>query len=182
MSESPDRYPDAKACRTWEQDDKILYVLQGKRPPCEIADRLSMPTSWYCGYVRFPKRPVKEAGYGGIMRYVPVHGGITYAEEDPDGSMVYGFDCNHATDQGLLIPGEKRIIWTEDLAAAECEKMIVGIVVAAEFEEPYLKAPTQNARAKVLDMYHEELRRLFGHDFEVTDNLGAMISVLTGNL
>jgi len=185
--EPTDRFPDKMACRTWEQDDKILYVVKNSLPEKEagfiLSRGLPLSTSWYCGYVRFPKRPVKEPGYHGIMAYVQVHGGLTYAEEDlGDGSMVYGFDCNHAGDQGFLLPGEKRNVWTDDLVAAECEKMIVGIVVAAEFEDPYLKAPTEEARAKVLDMYHDELRHLLGQEFEITDNFGAMINVITGHL
>ncbi len=38
--------------------------------------------SHYCGYCTFPNRPVREQGYRGFMTYVPVHGGITYAEQE----------------------------------------------------------------------------------------------------
>lgn len=166
MSASPDRYPDAKACRTWTKDGKTLYVLLN---------------TWYCGYVRFPKRPVKEDGYRGILCYVPVHGGITYAEEDPDGSMVYGFDCNHADDMEPFLPGDPQNIWTEDTVAEEVEKMALGIEVAADFEVAYLQAKDNQTRAAVLGMYHEVLCDR-GVQFDLTDNFGAMLSVLTGTL
>ena len=47
------------------------------------------------GYVVFKKRPTIETGYDGILTYVPVHGGITFACEQKDGTMVYGFDTLH---------------------------------------------------------------------------------------
>ena len=47
--------------------------------------------SHFCGYVGFKKRPVKEKSYHGILKSVPVHGWITYAQYE-DGYYWYGFD------------------------------------------------------------------------------------------
>jgi hypothetical protein len=110
-------------------------------------------------------------------------------DEDADGSVVYGFDCNHAGDAdefgrtmtGGRFPDVKIPRWTEDMVALEVEKLLVVIRAAAEFEEAYTKAPTQEVRAKVLDLYHESLRA-HGIEFDLSDNLGAMISVFSGHL
>jgi len=129
----------------------------------------------YCGYARFPARPVKEPGYGGIMRFVPVHGGLTYAEEDKDGSMVYGFDCAHCGDEGR--PETRDIGWLRQ----ECERMVKVIKAAVPVEERYLLAGTSEERAAVLDKYHERMREE-GICFELEGNLGAMIALMCGAL
>lgn len=50
-----------------------------------------------CGYVTFPKLPLKEPGYDHLCD-VDVHGGVTYAQQNEDGSYTYGFDCAHFGD------------------------------------------------------------------------------------
>ena len=79
-------YPESKALETWKHDDLVFSIVQHST------------LNHYCGYVRFPKKPVREMGYNGILTYVPVHGGITFADSGKDGSMVYGFDCGHCDD------------------------------------------------------------------------------------
>lgn len=151
-----------------------------------VCSILRIKAGHLCGYARFPERPVREQGYDGILRYVPVHGGITYAHEGEDGSMVYGFDCAHSGD---VVPIEFERhpefrerdgrVWLPDEVEVETNRMVVGIKAAAPFEERFLLASTGEERAVVLDEYHEELGRK-GIAFDLSDNFGAMIGVLGG--
>jgi len=157
-------YPENKAIKIWEKDGLVFSIVQH-------------PTlKHYCGYVRFPKRPVKEKGYGGILVYVPVHGGITYAKESEDGSMVYGFDCAHCGDWSPFNPSGKR--WTIEEVKREVEKMARAIKLAAKYERRYLRCTTNRGRAKVIDEFHKEL----GVKFDITDNFMAMLNLLAGRL
>lgn len=131
-------------------------------------------SSYYNGYVRFESQPVNEEGYGGILTYVPVHGGITFADEDKDRSMVYGFDCNHAHDKNN--PKLRDIEWLGE----ECFRMGRAILVAAEFEQAYLSS-ADDEKAKVIQDYHDRLKNE-GINFVLSDNFGAMIKVLSGSL
>lgn len=163
--------------------------------------------SW-CGYARFASRPVKEPGYKGILVYVPVHGGITYAQEAPNGSFVYGFDCGHASDSldmemspeairldhehrmkkfmrtrnpRYLMPEPKRrrLSWL----VHEVEGMAAGIRCAARVEDAYnAAAESQDERAKILDQFHAYLAAEGFADFDLSDNFLALINVLAGSL
>jgi len=84
------------------------------------------------GYVVFPRRPVKEKGYRGILTYVPVHGGITYAKPYKRG-IVYGFDTGH-------FDSDKYPIGDENWIKKQIKIMIVGILKAKEVEDFYLWA------------------------------------------
>lgn len=136
---------------------------------------LQLEGAHYCGYCTFPHRPVKEAGYGGILTYVPVHGGITLAEEHDDGCMTYGFDCGHSGDDAD--PRTRDPEWL----AAECHKMFYAILIAAGFEDGYLAAENDEQRAVILDDYHRQLAEV-GITFELRDNFGALINVMFGKL
>jgi len=162
-----DEYPENRAVKVWEKDGLVFSIVL-------------QPGGYYCGYVRFPKRPVLERGYEGILTYVPVHGGITYAEQSPDGSMVYGFDCSHVDDWTIHSPKGK--FWTIREVKEEAEKMAIGIKVVAKYELEYLTASTEEERAKVIDRYHRELREKYGIMFNLRDNFGAMLNVLAGTL
>jgi len=153
-------YPEAVAVKTWKFEDVECYlVLQS--------------SGYYCGYVRFPTRPVQEEDYEGILTYVPVHGGITYASNQAEEGMVYGFDCAHSGDEY-----NTTMLDTEWLTA-ECEAMARAIKVAAVYEQEYLNAKGDNKRcAEILDSYQETL----GRDLDVSDNFGAMINLMTGRL
>ena len=129
----------------------------------------------YCGYCTFPLRPVKEQGYRGILTYVPVHGGITLANNEEE-EMTYGFDCMHCDDDAN--PLMKDINWLK----AECERMALAIQVAAKYEDAYLEAKDSKEKASVLDEYHKELSAHSDIKFDLRDNFGAMLSVLGGEL
>jgi hypothetical protein len=154
-------YPEGSAVRTWLVGAVKCSIVRQSR-------------GHLCGYARCPQRPVKESGYHGILSFVPVHGGITYAREHDDGTMVYGFDCNHSGDFSEWDPSGKQ--WTEDEVAEETNRMVAGIMAAAPFEDRYLLAADGSERAAVLDEYHATL----GGEFDVSDNFGAMIGVLSG--
>jgi hypothetical protein len=142
-------------------------------------DNLKLSVKWvrdhYCGYVWFPKKPVREQRYEGILTYVPVHGGITYAEIENKG-MKYGFDCAHCGDWVSYNPtGHK---WTLEEVIAETEKMAKAIQLISKYEKRYLRNITNKGKAKVIDEYHKE----FGESFNVQDNFGAMLNLLSGSL
>jgi len=164
MSQKRNEYPECKAIEVWEKDGLVFSVVKHS----------SM--GHYCGYVRFPKRPVREEGYGGILTYVPVHGGITYASESEDGSMVYGFDCAHCDDWSEVNPAGKK--WTLEEIKQEAEKMAKGIKLTVKYEKRYLRCITNKGKAKVIDEYHQEL----GIEFDIKDNFEAMLNVLFGEL
>jgi len=128
----------------------------------------------YCGYVRFARRPVIEVGYSGILDYVPVHGGITYAKQQGR-QMVYGFDCCHCDD--LFKPPLRDIEWL----FSECERMGNAIKIAAKFERRYLLAKTNKGKAAALDAFHAKAREAGAH-FNLSDNFMATIHVLAGDL
>lgn len=131
--------------------------------------------NWYCGYCQFPKRPLIATGYSEIATYVPVHGGITFAHENSDGSMIYGFDCSHAGDE------DNSQLRDTTWLKAECERMAQAIQVASVYEPEYLLAATNEAKAVILYRYHVNLID-DGINFFLGDNLGAMINVMFGKL
>lgn len=147
---------------SWEKDGITHFVI--KHPSL----------GHYCGYCRFLQRPVEEDGYGGILMYVPVHGGITLAEQSEEG-MTYGFDCAHSGDDNR--PECRDLDWLR----AECERMAMGIQLAAHYEARYLLGASNQEKAAILDAFHEDARRR-GLDFHLSDNFGAMLNVLGGDL
>lgn len=161
-------YPEEKALETWKVDGATFSIIERSTYGLSIG-------APYNGYVRFPSRPVKEEGYRGILTYVPVHGGITYAEQSEDGSMVYGFDCAHAGDE------LNQQLFDLEWVKAECQRLAQAISIAAAYEDEYLEANTNEARAAVIDAYHERLRQE-NIEFNLHDNFGAMIQVMFGNI
>lgn len=160
----------------------------------------------WCGYVRFPKRPLQEPRFRGIVTYVPVHGGVSWAQESPDGSFVYGFDCNHNSDRerppGLgnakdfmrrlrkakktrdeswLVgrPKRRTFKWLKGQVLI----MAAGIQTAVRYEPAYLAAENdQQKRAEIIDQFHRYLRREALGKFVLEDNCMAMINLFGGRL
>jgi len=83
------------------------------------------------GYIHFKTRPTTEKGYQGILTYVPVHGGITLADSDGKGGMIYGFDTGHC-DSEKYPRADKE--WIKKQIAL----MLRGILRARMVEVPYL--------------------------------------------
>ena len=165
-------YPENRAVEVWRDEGGVQYSIV-RVEHHEIALRWDPRGGHYCGYCRFIERPLVEPGDKGIATYVPVHWGITYANDDEDG-MVYGFDCNHLDDD--------RNLQVEDIkwVKAECERMARGILLAAEYEEEYL-ASEGDARAEVLDRYIAQCREE-NIDLKINENVGVMINLLAGEL
>lgn len=92
----------------------------------------------YCGYAVFHEKPVKEAEHGGILTYVPVHGGITYTWHDELGS-VYGFDTAHAHSSQVRA---RDLEWIR----GQINVMVRGILLAAAVEDEYLAAEGDNRK------------------------------------
>lgn len=51
---------------------------------------------WFCGYVTVPT--VADHIEASMESEVNVHGGITFYEQNDDGTTTYGFDTNHYGD------------------------------------------------------------------------------------
>jgi hypothetical protein len=163
----PYGYPEnAEGATTWEQAGLTFVVNETTLGPDH---------RHYCGYVRFPKRPLKEKGYKGIVRFVPVHGGVTFAEKDRDGSMVYGFDCAHNGDDER--PECKDLEWLK----AETERLGVSLAIASRYEKELARVKTKEAKLGIIMAYHLELHNL-GIEFDAQENLLAMLAFATGDL
>lgn len=162
-------YPESEAKIVWKKG-KVKFALVEKEAG------LFAPFSYYCGYCIFPKRFLVERGYGGIVIYVPVHGGITYAKEREDGSMVYGFDCAHVGDEDK--PELKDINWLKK----ECEAMAKALRIAKKYEKDYLLAPNNEKRAEVIDKFLREVEEKTGKVLIIEENFGVMINLLFGML
>lgn len=129
----------------------------------------------YNGYCRFMAKPVLTAGYDGILNYVPVHGGITYAKF-VKGVATYGFDTSHAGDEEN--PQVRNLEWIEFQAWL----MAKSIRLAALFEGDYLRSKCKYHRALVIDRYHRKIAKLTQQPFVIQNNFGAMINLLCGKL
>lgn len=169
-------YPEKKAEEVWQRDGlQFSLVKQESDIPVEMRSEFKhMRFHHYCGYVRFPKRPFREKGYDGIVQYVPVHGGITFAQEDLDGSMVYGFDTNHAGDEGRDDELDNHVWLTH-----QCHLMGEAIRILRRYERRY-KRRSPLGRARLLD---DLSRRVLGHlggPIRPDMNTGVIIRMLTG--
>ena len=127
---------------------------------------------WTNGYIRFPTRPVKDPSCEGILAYVAVHGGITFAQEQDDGSMLYGYDTNHVFSGDYPTDDPE---WHRQ----QCQVMLDGILLAVTLEDEYLLAEgDQEARGKIAARLYDstplELRSEFG--------LGVMLKIICGDL
>lgn len=132
--------------KEWEYSGlkcKVIFVRQSHR----------------CGYVAFKKRPFREQGYDGFLTYVPVHGGITYSEQEKDGSFTYGFDCAHVGDK-TLNPSFRSIeedghFWTTEETALETEKLAKALQIGIKYESRYLRNISNKGKAKVIEEYND---------------------------
>lgn len=138
-----------------EIDGYKYYILK-----CPISDG-------YNGYIRFNKRPVREQGYFGLLTYVPVHGGLTYATENKYG-MTYGFDTAHCDSDTKPITDKK---WIKK----QITIMLKGILLAKELESKYLKCVTNKGKAKHAD-------KILALQIEESNNLGVNLNLLSGSL
>jgi hypothetical protein len=124
------------------------------------------------GYVAFPRRtaPRLPPGTGSLLKFIPVHGGISYAAKD--GYMaVWGFDTMHFRSEN-----EPRT--DRDWMRAQCGMLHRGLLLA-ETLWPEFKRATNERRAELaqqlLDLLPEQplLERI---GFE------GLLSLLTGEV
>lgn len=187
----PVHYPDrftkdgVELVSTSRHGDAELFISKTDRlvvPITTIFDDDPIPPvdQWpaieqYNGYCRFKRKPVYERGYNGLLSYVPVHGGITYANHEL-GVSTYGFDTAHANDESN--PLVRNLEWLE----YQCVVMTESIRIAARFEPDYLKFKSSHAKVYVIDRFHKAINKAVGAKFDLTNNFGAMINAITGRL
>ena len=183
-------YPECDAEVVWERDGVKFAIVRHNPfqtrfghccgycifPEEQLPEEYRESLGHYCGYCIFPERFLVEQGYGGMVTYVPVHGGVTYAEKREDGSMAYGFDCAHSGDEAD--PRCRDINWLRK----ECEDMAEAIKIAGRYERDYLLAQTNEDRAEVIDRYHREVEERLGRKFDLYDNFGTMLNLLAQQL
>jgi len=127
------------------------------------------------GYARFPKRPLHEKTFHGIVTYVPAPGGITFAHQYADGSFVYGYDTDHIEQHGLRY---KEVNWH----VAQVERMVDALIIAKRLERAYRLAGTQGAKITVLNEFVRRICFRSRQAYDITDNFGLMMSLLTGHV
>lgn len=121
------------------------------------------------GYVVYEERPVRELGYDGILMYVPVHGGITYAQESDD-CMVYGFDTAHHDSDSFPI---NDATWIKE----QITMMIAGIDAAVIVEQNYLRCSSTKGKAK-----HAQTVWDTKGDAEQSYNFGITLNLMMGKI
>lgn len=146
----------------WKERERLE-----KENPKLAKDLNSVMPIGYNGYVVFKEKPVSEPEYGGILTYVPVHGGITYAHSDEIGT-VYGFDTSHVNSGQRPIDS---LAWIKN----QCALMICGIKKAAELEIRYLGEHDKQKRAFIAQQVWD-----IGGKQEF--NLGVNLNLLFGEI
>jgi len=140
------------------------------------------------GYIHFKTRPTTEKGYQGILTYVPVHGGITLANSDGRGGIIYGFDTGHCDS-------EKYPRTDKAWIKRQIGLMLRGILRARTVEIPYLLTGYLSdflERFAHFRIFHRWVRRVQAHCVQFvwdTDkkhgnefNFGMMINMLCGKI
>lgn len=120
--------------------------------------------AWWNGYVRFPAAPVPLES--GLLDRVWTHGGVTFTDMAPDGSSCYGFDCNHAWDQGD--PKDEAYVRAEVRLLARGLALAVPYVAAAAelggFPPNLGDEELTPGLARILDAYREQAHHLVTSD------------------
>ena len=106
--------------------------LEGVTLTCEVV-KPPVSDPYYCGYATFNERPLEHYGFDGVIEYVPVHGGVTYARSNTDG-RVYGFHCDHPGDDQDLDCLRKA--WVLE----EAERMALSIIALGAIEKQIVAA------------------------------------------
>ena len=111
----------------------ISLEVDGEYEECLIAHN-TQGTGYNGYFIAKPEvqfKSVEKSGYDGILAYVNVHGGITYAKQLKDGCWIYGFDTvHHDSDQFPCNDLE----WIKK----ELAIMIQSIHIAQKVEEEYM--------------------------------------------
>lgn len=120
----------ARAKYVGDEPDYLNFKYKGTK--CEIKRNSAM--LFLCGYASFiPYHCYNVAYYRNNLENIDVHGGVTYFEVSPGGTITIGFDCAHIND---LIPtfsiqaGEKEgeEYRTIDFVKKEIRRMVDQII------------------------------------------------------
>ena len=127
MRTMENEYRKISVVKEWERDGLKYHVAYVEWS--EFLRNIGRMHDHYSGYVTFPECPIAEDGYDNeAIRSIDVHGGITYAVEEDDGSYTYGFDCAHLYDE--FDTDTQDLDWL----TAECESMGRQIIELAARE------------------------------------------------
>jgi hypothetical protein len=158
---------------SWEamMESYKTFAAKGIKSGSDIEDLewfiIAGPFKGLNGYIVFPKRLTIETGYNGLLEYIPVHGGITFAHEYEDG-MVYGFDTAH-------YDSEEKPHDNAEWIKGQISIMARGVKLAAELEPQYLLARTNEEKQpicqKIIDLNPDDWK-----------NFGVMVNILSGEL
>jgi len=164
QKEDRQQWLDDKAIETGEIEGHRFWVVPSPGMANETPDFVARfgRVSGLNGYLHFDKRPVSEPEDGGLLVYVPVHGGITFWGNH-DGGVVYGFDSGHH-DSGRYPTREPS--WVKD----ELTIMLAGIKAAARVESAYLAAIDPEARALLAEEVNA-VRAGYPFNFRTTLNV-----------
>lgn len=129
-------YPEERAEHKWEQTVLLPADMSICNIVCSLVKHSEM--GHWCGYVRLPRKLKVDCRYSGeiagissenyyhgLVQAVPVHGGITYSKVNEDGTIVYGFDCNHISS-----PKDPSLEWLK----LEIMKMLWGLILCEALE------------------------------------------------
>lgn len=150
------------ALHTREIDGVLAYIH-----PSPARDRGHGGLNGYC---LFPPGALalQEPEYWGILSYVPVHGGITYRQDGPEGT-IFGFDTAHCDSDEFPREDPEWIF-------EQCSIMIQGIKLAASLEAEYL-GESENSPRKIAIC--EQLLALAP---STAPSMGVMINILSGRV
>ena len=150
-------YLKSKAVETGKIEGHTFFIV-----PAPLENTLN-------GYLYFEKKPVRKDGYYGLLRWVPVHGGITLAKEEGKG-MIYGFDTLHHNSREYPRT-------SHDWIKKQIKLMLKGILKAKDVELKYLKAIRQSTKIKYAQMVLD-----VDENHENEFSFGAMIGILCGKV
>jgi hypothetical protein len=127
------------------------------------------------GYVAFPKRhaPRLPVNYEGLVQYIPVHGGCTYAVKDSF-AAVWGFDTNHANSEKIPRTDPNYIRYL-------CHVLYEGLQAAEKLWPKFRREPDLRKRAEMANAVYSIDIAASG---TVVDRLGvsALLSLMGGRI
>jgi len=164
-----DKFPDKKADIIWRDKKVIFYLVHNNIDGLSMQERMLFMLAhsvapafssitgqkWWNGYCRFKESPTMSKSICGLLAFVPVYGGLNYAEADEDNSITFGF----STNSGMMWDVHE-YSKTNDLAwlKKECCIMAKAIKIASRHEEDYAFAANGQARMKIVVDYLGECK------------------------
>jgi hypothetical protein len=161
---------DAELWITYTSGREEFRRIREQHPELALTGMLCDPDALN-GYVAYPKRqaPRLPMGTGGITQYIPVHGGVTYAEKDSI-AAVWGFDTMHYAS-------EKQPRTDPDWIRYQCHILHHGLEVAEDLW-PKFRRTTDTAKRAAM------VQGLFEIDPGRADRLGteALLNLMVGKI